>query len=178
MPLEGELLSQWTNLIQEFEKLLEISVPRCYVLLDHKFVSQQLHRFCDASKRAYAAVVYLRTEYQNIYVSVCVVRFKARVAPLKELLGATILSRLLNSVKKESYFNFAMYCWTDSMTVLCWLKNSRQWKQYVWARVEEIQRKTDIANWRFCPGIENPADIPSRSCRVSELVQNGKVLYS
>ena len=82
VPLEGELLSQWTNLIQEFEKLLEISVPRCY---DHKFVSQQLHGFCDASKRAYAAVVYLRTEYQNIHVSVCVVRFKTRVAPLKEL---------------------------------------------------------------------------------------------
>ena len=58
------------------------------------------------------------------------------------------------------------------MTVLCWLKNSRQWKQYVRAQVEEIQRKTDIANWRFCPGIKNPADIPSRSCRVSELVQN------
>ena len=40
VPLEGDLLSQWTNLIQEFEKLLEISVPRCYVLLDHKIVSQ------------------------------------------------------------------------------------------------------------------------------------------
>ena len=124
-------------------------------------------------------MLYLRTEYQNGHVSVCVVCSKTRVAPLKEqtiprleLLGATILSRLLNSVKKESYFNFTTYCWTDSMTVLCWLKNSRQWKQYVRARVEEIQRKTDIANWRFCPGIENPADIPSRSCRVSELVQN------
>ena len=58
------------------------------------------------------------------------------------------------------------------MTVLCWLKKSKQWKQYVRARVEEIQRKTDIANWRFCPGNENPADIPSRSYRVSELVQN------
>ena len=82
VPLEGELLSQWTNLIQEFKKLSEVSVPRCYILLDHKIVSQQLHGFCDASKRAYAAVLYLRIEYQNGHVSVCVVCSKTRVAPL------------------------------------------------------------------------------------------------
>ena len=58
------------------------------------------------------------------------------------------------------------------MTVLCWLKNPKPWKQYVRTRVEEIQRRTDITHWRFCLGMENPADIPSRSCRVGELVQN------
>ena len=145
------MLSQWSNLIQEFERLSEISVPRCYVLLDQKIVSQQLHGFCDASRRAYAAVIYLRTEYQNGHIGICVVCSKTRVAPLKEqtiprleLLGATILSRLLSSVRKESYFDCAMYCWTDSITVLCWLKNSKLWKQYVWTRVEEIQKRTDI----------------------------------
>ena len=56
------------------------------------------------------------------------------------------------------------------MTVLCWLKNSRQWKQYVRTRVEEIHRRTDVTWWRFCPGAENPADIPSWSCQASELV--------
>ena len=168
MALEGDLSSQWTDLIEEFEKLSEISIPRCYVLFDHKIVSQQLHGFCDASKRAYAAVVYLRMEYQNGHVSICVVCSKARVAPLKEQTIPRL--ELLSSVRKESYFNCATYCWTDSMTVLCWLKNSKQWKQYVQTRVEEIQRRTDLVYWRFCPGNENPADIPSRSCRVSELV--------
>ena len=177
--LDRDMLSQWSNLIQEFERLSEINVPRCYVLLDQKIASQQLHGFCDASRQDYAAVIYLRTEYQNGHVSICVVCSKTRIAPLKEqtiprlkLLGATILSRLLSSVRKESYFDCAMYCWTDSMTILCWLKNSKPWKQYVRIHVEEIQKRTDITYWRFCPGTENPADIPSRSCQVGELFQN------
>ena len=82
--LDRDMLSQWSNLIQEFERLSKISVPRCYVLLDQKIASQQLHGFCDASRRAYAAVIYLRTEYQNGHVSICVVCSKTRVAPLKE----------------------------------------------------------------------------------------------
>ena len=58
------------------------------------------------------------------------------------------------------------------MTVLCWLKNSEQWKQYLRTRVEEIQRKNDIACWRFYLVTENPVDIPSRSCQVGELIHN------
>ena len=107
--LDRDMLSQWSNLIQEFERLSEISVPRCYVLLDQKIASQQLHGFCDASRQAYAAVIYLRTEYQNGHVSICVVCSKTRVAPLKEqtilrleLLGATTLSRLLSSLNSGS----------------------------------------------------------------------------
>ena len=63
------------------------------------------------------------------------------------------------------------YHWTDSVTVLCWLKNRKQWKQYVKNCVEEIQNLTDVGCWRFCPG-GNPADLPSRSCRGKELVHN------
>ena len=129
MTLEGDMMKHWNKLIQEFEGLSKISVPRCYIVLDQKIMSQQLHGFCDASGRAYAAVVYLRTEYQNAHVSTCVVCSKTKVAPLKsqtiprlELLGATILSRLLSTVRQESYFHCDTYCWTDSLTVFCWLK--------------------------------------------------------
>ena len=177
--LEGDMLHQWNNLIQEFEILSEISIPRCYFLPDQTIVSQQLHGFSDASGRAYAAVVYLRTEYQDGHVSIRLIASKTRVAPLKEqtiprleLLGATILSRLISAVKKEPSLDCNTYCWTDSLTVLCWVKNSKQWKQYVRTRVEEIRRLTEVDGWRFCPGTENPADIPSRSCRVRELVHN------
>ena len=57
--------------------------------------SQQIHGFSDASEKAYAAVIYLRSTYGNGSVSVCIITSKTRVAPIKphtiprlELLGA------------------------------------------------------------------------------------------
>jgi len=41
-------------------------------------------------------------------------------------------------------------------------------------RVTEIRDLSSTLNWRFCPGKENPADIPSRGCKGSELVNNAK----
>lgn len=38
-------------------------------------------------------------------------------------------------------------------------------------RVKEIRQSTGDS-WRFCPGSENPADIPSRSCKAVELIGN------
>lgn len=109
-------------------------------------------------------------------VSTCILTSKTRVAPMKkqttprlELLGATILSRLVHNVQKVLPIQPQVYCWTDSLTVLCWIKNHHQWKQYVQIRVEEICKWVDRDNWRFCPGTENPADIPSRSCTSHEL---------
>ena len=110
-------------------------------------------------------------EYENGHVSVCLILSKTRVAPLKEqtipqleLLGATTLSRLVSCICKNSNLDYDTYYWTDSVTVLCWLKNYKQWKQYVKNRIEEIQNLTDAECWRFCRGNENPADLPSRSC--------------
>ena len=83
-----------------------------------------------------AAVVHLRTEYESGQVKVCLVSSKTRVAPMKtqtipglELLGATILSRLVTHICETPTLDLDTFCWTDSLTVLCWLKNNKQWKQ-------------------------------------------------
>ena len=64
----------------------------------------QLHGFSDASERAYAAVVYIRSTYSDGQVEVRLVASKSRVAPIKrqtiprlELLGALILAMWTNS---------------------------------------------------------------------------------
>ena len=95
--------------------------------------------------QAYAVVVYLRTEYENGHVSVRLISSKTRVAPLKEqtiprleLLGATILSRLVSCIRKNSNPDYDTFYWTDSVTVLCWLKNHKPWKQYIIQAVETI----------------------------------------
>jgi hypothetical protein len=59
-------------------------------------VNCSLHTFCDVSKAAYAAAVFVRTEYSTC-VQVQLVQARSRVSPLKkltipelELLTATI----------------------------------------------------------------------------------------
>ena len=89
--------------------------------------------------------------------------------------GATILARLLNTVRQQLTslpLVATSYCWPDSFTTLCWIKNEHQWKTYVQRRVEEIRSLTDKDLWRFCPGVGNSADIPSRSCTAADLVHN------
>ena len=55
--------------------------------------------------------------------------------------------------------------------MLCWIWNSRAWKTYVKNRVNEIRDLTNVTEWKFCPGERNPADLPSRGCKTSELLE-------
>lgn len=171
-------LTKWKHFTNDLEVIAQITVPRYYHVKELTPVTVELHGFSDASEKAYAAVVYLRSIYSDGTVSTCIMASKTRVAPIKgqtiprlELLGATILSRLVNTILQSLSIRPQVYCWTDSLTVLCWIKNHRHWKQYVQIRVTEIRQLTE-ESWRFCPGSENPADIPSRSCGANELISN------
>ena len=182
-PLSGDTLAKWEKFIAELPMLIKIYVPRCYVAPEQIPTYHQIHGFSDASEKAYAAVVYLRTVYDNgRNVAINIITSKTRVAPLKkqsiprlELLGVTILARLMFTVQgllKTTLRDPELYYWTDSFTTLCWIKHDRPWKQYVQHRVEEIRKLTEKSAWRFCPGKENPVDIPSRSCNVQDLIDN------
>ena len=82
------------------------------------------------------------------HIEVSLVAFKTRVTPIKkqsvpklELLGASLLARLLNNIKgtlKPIMGEIKSYCWADSYTTLCWIKNNQCWKQYFQGRVNEI----------------------------------------
>lgn len=98
--LDGVALKQWNCLPRDIKSISCIRVPRClFNLKDHKVVSYQLHGFSDASKKAFAAVVYLHVyEHKCIPPDVRLVASKTRMAPVKkqlipqlELLGTTIL---------------------------------------------------------------------------------------
>ena len=171
--LPENLLGTWNSLLNELKCLNDVKIPRCY--FRSRPVQFELHGFSDASHRAYAGVVYVRSLYENGEIDVRLVASKTRVAPLKrqtiprlELLGALILARLMNSLNMTGS-NVKTICWTDSMTTLCWIKNERTWKQYVQHRVEEIRNLTSKDDWRHCPGELNPADIPSRGLSAKEL---------
>ncbi|GFX12560.1 uncharacterized protein TNCV_3156811 [Trichonephila clavipes] len=136
-----------------------------------------LHVFCDASKAAYASCVFLRTEVGGA-VTCQLVQARARVASIKpitiprlELLACTIGSRLINTTKIDlGLENVPIYCWSDSVNALYWIKRKENWGTFVNNRVQEIRRLTNPEDWKHIPGILNPADLPSRGCGVVELI--------
>lgn len=176
--LKDDHLKKWNSLICQLQTLNSVSIPRCY--FDDRSCnlrSVELHCFSDASEKAYAAVVYLRSIYEDGRIDVNLVASKTRVAPLKkqsiprlELLGATILVRLAKAVQNALPQKLEPVYWVDSMTVLCWIRNVKPWKQYVMNRVQEIREHTTPESWKFCPGDQNPADNPSRGMTAGELV--------
>ena len=134
--LRGELLEKWKRLVHNLNSLKDIKVPRCYFTRkEEPPVKHELHGFSDASNKAFAAVVYLRTEHANGDIEINPVASKTRVAPIKrqsiprlELLGATILVRLVKSVK-EAMSSLKtppeVFLWSDSCTVLCCIRNDK-----------------------------------------------------
>ena len=180
--LSGESLTQWRQLKRGLELAQPIVIPRCYFHeLDE--TSYCLLGFCDASKRAYAAVVYLRGKSS---ASGCTAKFvvaKIRVSPIQghsiprlELLAALLLVRLISSVSaalEEELKLESSMCYTDSKVALFWIKGQdKEWKQFVENRVIEIRQLVPVECWKHCPGEINPADLPSRGVELSELLCN------
>ena len=68
----------WKSYLSQIKHLSNIHIPRCYFSsLPSKI---EFHAFSDASKLAYAAVVYVRTCYENGLIDVRLVASKSRVA--------------------------------------------------------------------------------------------------
>jgi len=105
--LTKEHLKKWNTLIAGLEILNHVRIPRCYFEnKSSKLKSAELHCFSDASEKAYAAAVNVRSTYDDERVDVNLIVSKTRVAALKEqsipwleLLGATILVRLAKTVQ-------------------------------------------------------------------------------
>ena len=145
------------------------SLPRYVCATCNPHTSCTLYGFCNASKQTYAAVVYLGFTSPEGQI----VRFlisKTRVAPIKtptiprlELLS---VARLIKSVKSsiESEIQLKEFvCYTDSVVSLCWIRGvTRVWKQFVQHLVVEIRHRIPAFCWHHCPGVNNPADLPSR----------------
>ena len=45
--------------------------------------------------------------------------------------------------------------------------HDKEWRKFVENRVREIQQLTPVNVWKHCPGIDNPADLPSRGAELS-----------
>lgn len=181
-PLTGDLLREWSRLLSSLKGPESLVIPRCYFSGAPDCPrSVRLIGFCDASTKAYAAVVYLRIEGET---QICVrfVAAKTRVAPLGgvtiprvELLSTLLLSNLIASVQVALQTEVMIgdpACYTDSRVALYWIRGCNQeWKQFVENRLTSICASVPPRCWEHCPGKENPADIPSRGMTASELLR-------
>ncbi|GBM78855.1 hypothetical protein AVEN_157814-1 [Araneus ventricosus] len=178
-PLPPHIEREWKRWCEELPHLENLKIPRLVLdsTLDEDII--ELHSFCDASKKAYGAAIYLKSRTRN-GISVKLVTSKSRVAPLNgvtlprlELLGALSAARLTSKVGKivNSKRSCVQYYWTDPKIVIFWIKGSKPcWKQFVANRVNEITSLTDPNSWYHCAGKENPADLLSRGVSVDCLV--------
>ena len=181
---ENELLKEWNALLADLKQAKSLSIPRCYSnRQEESLCTYRLCGFCDASVRAYAAVVYLTVE-ADTHTEVKFLAAKTRVAPLQiqtiprlELLSALLLARLITTVMKALSPTIPQLaiqkCYTDSLVSLFWIRGTeKEWRQFVNNRVREIRELVSPDLWNHCPGTSNPADLPSGGMSVLELSVN------
>ena len=81
-PLSGPHLDTWNRLLAMVSDAKTITIPRClYDNVSQPLKSARLIGFCDASSKAYAAVVYMRLESESsVYMKF--IAAKIRVTPV------------------------------------------------------------------------------------------------
>ncbi|XP_044749748.1 uncharacterized protein LOC123310348 [Coccinella septempunctata] len=175
------IVSRWDQYKSELHCLETFEIPRFLGIIRRE--SCELHGFCDASEKGFAGVVYLRVKISDSEFESTLVLAKTKVAPLKkvsiprlELCAAVLLSNILDYIQSifSSIFTITRtFAWSDSKVALCWIKSPpTRWKTFVGNRVASIQEKISPNCWHHISGSENPADIASRGCLPSELINN------
>ncbi|KAL0860934.1 hypothetical protein ABMA27_009466 [Loxostege sticticalis] len=174
-----EILNEWSTYREELKLLSNITIPRWIGIHTGDII--ELHGFSDASKDAYAAVIYCRVIDSNGGVRVALIMAKTRVAPVRqisiprlELCGAVLLTRLM--IKVATVMNIdrsRLHAWTDSTIVLAWLNgHPNRWKVFVANRVSEILSSLDTHHWSHVSSKDNPADVASRGLFPADLIKD------
>lgn len=177
-PLSPEIQSNWLEFKDQLSFIKEFHFKRCIRLPEA--TELELHGFCDASEKAYAACIYLRSVDIAGKIYCQLICSKSRLAPIHpvtlprlELCGALLLSRLLTVVKSAlSHLKITRhFFWSDSTITLCWIKTSPcNLKTFVANRVGEILEVTKPEEWKHVPSQDNPADLPSRGRMPKEFI--------
>ncbi|XP_055850540.1 uncharacterized protein LOC129915103 [Episyrphus balteatus] len=176
--LPDALKISWLDLRNNLKKLEEIQIPRWINFENSSLI--QLHGFCDASEKAYAAVIYARVVKDGEEV-IHLIASKTRVAPIKsislprlELCAALLLAKLIHRISRSMQLETVdISAWSDSMITLAWIRGSPSLRTtFVANRVAEIQSLTETTIWHHVNGKENPADIVSRGLSPKDVIDS------
>ena len=170
-PLTSDQQTKWEIWLNSLSYLEKVKIPRCFKMPESCEASYELHHFCDASLVAYGSVAYLRSVNKSGNFHVAFLMGKGHLSPKPsttvprlELLAAVTAVRLDRLLRRELPFliNQSMF-WTDSAAVLQSIYNNRKrFPVFVANRLAEIERCSQVKNWRHVPSKLNPADEISR----------------
>lgn len=166
--LNGKLLQIISRQLQS-----EISVLRCS--FQSSITQPSIHYFADASMKAYEAIVFIAQQDQVSFVMTNkqVVPLKLLTLPQLELMATLIATRLIHFVLDSlSLQDQTIYMWSDSQIVLYWVQSEKQFPAFVLHHISEMKSQLHTASWRYCPTLENLADLLTRGTN-AEVKQHG-----
>ena len=178
-PLPIAVQKEWREWTKQLPSLPRCVFPRCIKRACP--TRAELHVFADASNVIYAAAAYLRCSYPDQSVTTRLVLAKAHVVPAgklsvprMELMAADLAVKLRRQVLQALKVQVdTVFHWSDSLTVLYWLRNDKNRLQlFVYNKVSRIQKGSDSKEWRWVPSGENPADLPTRGLTVAQLADS------
>ncbi|XP_063547551.1 uncharacterized protein LOC134755001 [Cydia strobilella] len=172
--LPTEMTQSVKNVMESLKSIVNTELPR-YIGTDVSMseLKYHLHCFTDASKDAYAAIVYLKVIEDGQGKSVSLLMAKSHVSQTKdkdelkipklELLGFLIGSRLLKYVRNHLDLDIEKeYLWSDSLVVLSWMRSNKLLPPFVANRVNEIKRDHPNTEMFYVHTKANPADVATQ----------------
>ena len=129
--------------------------------------TMDLHIFCNGSLEATSAVAYIKTNSNHETTATRFLIGKTRVAPLRqttipkpETQAALYKARLKTTIEEEMDLNSdKIFIWSDSITVLSWLKSFKlKPRLYIANRIAEIRDLKSSNQWNYVSSKDNPAD--------------------
>jgi hypothetical protein len=177
--LPSGLQREWLSWLGGVQLLSNFTVPRCVVPTEAA-ACIELHLFSDGSEVGYGVAAYVRVLYSN-NVHSTLLTAKSRLVPLSgtslctipriELCAAHLAVKLFLIIRREFQIKFdSVFFWTDSTTVLKYLRNDKlRFQRFVANKISVIRNHSDPSQWRYVPSKKNPADLASRGTTADNL---------
>ena len=159
---------KWECLSSSLCKSLTFCISRCYMYFHgiSKPTACSQIGFCDASSRAYAAVVFLKIRTAVDFTRTRVSPLCEQSIPRLELLDALLLSQLLSNVTgsdaEASLGQTSMLHRLQDCALYRMGGVEKEWREFIPNHVNEIRTFMPAGCWFHCPGEQNPVDLPSR----------------
>ena len=168
--LEGPWAQAADAYARMLAKVHELHVQRC-IRGPLSVAGWEIVCFVDASSHTMAGCLYQRTLYAGGVIAAQLICSKMKLVPVRKQESIPRVETQAGVIGVKLAFDLAtaygfdmdkVTFFSDSTTLLWWLRTTRPMTVYVANRVCQILDRTQLAQWQHVSTEENPADIPTR----------------